>query len=95
VNPRVFMGLVPTLPDRGLDSSPPQISIPHYEQATHQRVDYILVWSPPDPQRALPQLVALGYERVYTSTPRGLAQLYRRADWQTASAATQVPRRLP
>jgi hypothetical protein len=84
VNPYDQMGLMPAVPDRGLESTPPRVDIPGYERTAHQRVDYILVWSAPDPQAALPQLGALGYERIYTSAPRGLAQLYRRKDWGSA-----------
>jgi hypothetical protein len=80
VNPYEHMGLLPAVPDRGLESTPPQASIAGYQQATHQRVDYILVWSSSDPEATRLRLNKIGYERVYTSEPRGLAQLYRLKD---------------
>jgi hypothetical protein len=81
VNPYDHMGLLPAVPDRGLESTPPRIDIAGYQRVTGQRVDYVLVWSPPDPEATRAQLGDSGYERVYTSARHGLAQLYRRKDW--------------
>jgi hypothetical protein len=81
VNPYEHMGLLPAVPDRGLESTPPRVDIEGYQQATNHRVDYVLVWSPSDPEATRLRLGKDGYKWVFTSEPRGLAQLYRRKDW--------------
>ena len=61
---------------------PPQIDIARYEPATHQRVDYVLVWSTPTRGRRRAARPAR-LRAVWTLAPCGLAQLYRRKDWES------------
>ncbi len=68
-----------------LDRYPPVFHQRLYEQTTGGRVDYILVEVPGDaadrwPERQYSASALAGYRLVFTSSPRGLAHLYRRSD---------------
>ncbi len=61
-----------------LEAEPPAVEFLTYPERTGGTVDYVLLWQPRE-ARSIFQQLAAGYDRVYTS-PRGLAQLYRRRD---------------
>ena len=73
-NPFVHIAAGPT----ALEAEPPDVEFLTYPQRTGGTVDYVLLWRPGESRSIFRQLAA-GYERVHTS-PRGLAQLYRRRD---------------
>ena len=77
--------------DSWIGDSPPDIDILGYEEATGGagRIDYVLVFGRvaasdevlEDPgTAALDEQLAEGYELVTTSSPRGLVEVYRRAE---------------
>lgn len=72
--------------DIGLQAEPPRVDIAGYEQRTGLTIDDVLLWNVRPEQREGPaardifrQLEA-NYDLVFTSSPRGLLQLYRRRE---------------
>jgi hypothetical protein len=69
---------------RGLETSPPCVSLNRYDRLGPQPLEYILVWGARDADRSHPCAQAVfrhldeRYTRVSASFPRGLAELYRR-----------------
>ena len=72
--------------DHGLERQPPRARFIDYAERTGGRVDYVLLWGVRDRQRYLEPTLEImdqlheGYELAHTSSPRGLAQLWRRKD---------------
>ncbi len=68
----------------GLETRPPCVALNRYDRLGPRPLDYILVWSARDADRSHPCTQAVlrhleeRYTRVFTSAPRGLAELYRR-----------------
>jgi hypothetical protein len=68
----------------GLESRPPCVSLNRYDRLGPRPLEYILLWSARDADRSHPCAQAVfrhleeRYTRVFTSAPRGLAELYRR-----------------
>ena len=68
----------------GLETRPPCVSLNRYDRLGPRPLDYILVWGARDADRSHPCAQAVfrhldeRYTRVSTSSPRGLAELYKR-----------------
>ena len=70
-----------------IDQSPPQLDLLAYERATSGRVDYVVVYGRPFAAKAttdgvqtaaLDRQLDAAFELVFTSSPRGLVEVYRR-----------------
>lgn len=64
------------------------VEVIDYFQETGKKIDYILLWgrweknSETQETKTIRQHLRQKYELIYTSSPRGLMQLYRRQDWK-------------
>ncbi len=71
---------------RGQETNPPCVNLGRYDRHAPRPLDFVLVWGAAYASRSEPCTQAMfqhlgeRYERVATSGPRGLAELYRRAD---------------
>ncbi len=86
MNPYEQIGAAPEQIGRGFLEVPPRVEFLSYPQKSGQKLDYVLLWGARPEQRDRPDARAIfrqleeGFDLVFTS-PRGLAQLYRRKDW--------------
>lgn len=69
-----------------IDGTPPPVDFMTYSERTGGEVDYVLLWGLREEQRthentqSIFRQLQTRYELIYTSTPRGFMELYRRYD---------------
>jgi hypothetical protein len=99
VNPFEHIGIGGFVPDHGLQAQPPCVEFLTYAERTGGRpVDFVLLWNVLPEQcdtpagRSILQQLKQGYELTYTSSPRGLLQLYRRRTGSQPSCSSSLIR---
>jgi hypothetical protein len=85
-NPYRTIGTDPSRSDGGMEEVPPRVDFLHYARKSGHPVDYVLIEGLSDELRDHPATRSIldqlheGYEWIYTSSPHGLVQLYRRRE---------------